>query len=379
MTLNQLAVEYHLQQLAPEFALEFHKIVDGMVSITQSFRTPSRFAEVQDPTLSRVEAFVEISDPFQRPSTAPDSNMASPATTAGIVAVPRGATEVPRVTSTVTKADSIPRIQSVASLPWNFSCHETSFPRRLRRSFVERSYHLLSKYDTKRDELLWTLRFRLAWFGLEELRLRAKNYLFRSTSEQLECYVPTTPSRFGTPNVIQKTSRALRLLPISSVFEDFTITQIHMPGYEGVWLSPDDVTLYLQRLGIPVHNYHNSAYIQWIVPNYVLPDILQNIDDSKVARRELTDSWLSATGQNSMFASRTEDIISQLPLQMDPALPKYPDDTATRMAVVDLDLDLVVDSLTKRAVCAVSAPVYRKEDVDRIIRNSVIAWYRSQR
>ena len=376
MMLRHLAVENHLLERAPKFALEFHKFVDSIVP-TQSLYTSNSARREQGNAISRHDLTLSTSPPFQRTYIAQGFNVALSSTTARPAVTPASASKPIQAISSITDGTSIPRL--LAHPPWTFSIQETSFSRRLRRSFVERGYHLLSKYDTNRDELLRSLKFRLDRFGIEGLRLRAKEFLSRSQSEQLECdKQPTTPGRLETHGVTESTTRALRLLPTSSVLENFTVTQIHVPGYEGIWLSADEVTLYLQRLGIPVQENYNSTFIQWIVPNYVVADILRNTNDTKRSRWGPTDSWFSAGRQNAMLATRTENEIPPSHSLMETGLLENTYDISTPMVAIDMSLDIIVDSMTRRSVCAASSLVIKKDDLDCIIRDAVIAWYQSE-
>ena len=79
-----------------------------------------------------------------------------------------------------------------------------------------------------------------------------------------------------------------------------------------------------------------------------------------------------------MLATRTENEIPPSHSLMETGLLENTYNISTPMVAIDMSLDIIVDSMTRRSVCAASSLVIKKDDLDCIIRDAVIAWYQSE-
>ncbi|OAL17537.1 hypothetical protein AYO22_11572 [Fonsecaea multimorphosa] len=263
---------------------------------------------------------------------------------------------------------------------WTYSIHETSFSRRLHRACIEHCYRLLSSHNTRGTEVLRTLKFPLAAHGsVDELRRRAKELLLRGTDQSLYYWEDwedenreaaregnvgsLLPSAMRT--IVSSAKRPLRSLLSATrhgmlrsgggadddaeiIDDSTTVSQIHVSGYEGTWLGPDAVTAYLQCLGIPIQEKPAGMTVPWVVSSHALEDmVLQRGQHRPHQQHQPPPHHFYNT----------------------PVTPQH-------MVVVNMDLDLMVDTLTQRAVC-VDTPVFRKDHVDEIVVDALVSWYRS--
>ncbi|OAP63938.1 hypothetical protein AYL99_03165 [Fonsecaea erecta] len=261
---------------------------------------------------------------------------------------------------------SFPLTTTITPL-WTYSIHETSFSRRLHRSCIEHCYRLLSSHSTRRAELLRTLKFPLAaHLSIDELRRRARELLLRGTDQSLhyqEALHDNAGISWAMRRIVSSSRRPLRSLLVSRPPLDdgdlgggvllegddapsTTVSEIHVSGYEGTWLGPDAVAMYLQSLGMPIQDKPSSMTVPWLVSS----DALENM----VLRG---------------FMKKTPP--PTIPELQQPTQPRF---RRPHMVVVNMDLDLMVDTLTQRAVC-VDTPVFRKDDVDSIVVDALGSWY----
>ncbi|OQU94036.1 hypothetical protein CLAIMM_00457 isoform 2 [Cladophialophora immunda] len=271
---------------------------------------------------------------------------------------------------------SVPGPMRTITPLWTYSIHETSFSRRLHRSCIEHCYRLLSSHHTRRAELLRTLKFPLAArLTVDELRRRARELLLRGTDQSLhyEAAVdegdsmsqvirrivsssrrpltsllprPASTSFFSSSTSSSWTSSITTLEEGADAPHAATVSEIHVSGYEGAWLGPDGVALYLHTLGIPIQERPSSMTVPWAVPSNALEDMVRGS-----TRAPYLPPPMPAMHTHAQF---------------------YP----PHAVVVNMDLDLMVDTLTQRSVC-VDTPMFRKEDVDKIVVDALVSWYRA--
>lgn len=376
LALRRVAIDTDLQQRAPDFAFHFNRVVDALISSGQPLQINS--AMHQQRRLLLPES--HNTPASTQGDLSMDANIGPSIASSGLAIMPTMPSPQEIITA-ISDAQAIPRLLTPPQ--WAFSIHEPNFSRRLHRAFMEQSYHFLSNYDTRREELSRSLRFQISRLDIDELRLRAKEYLIHSTGDPLEaCKRRAAQERLGAGQVTENIPCSLKLLPASNNLEAFRSTQIHVSGYEGVWLGVDDVTVYLHRLGIPVQNSHNNTFVPWLVPNHIVADIMRNAKVIDVPRDVATDNGFPFPTQTPSLVTEGASHDGNLAIDSDLSDISGNDyDTLSApapMVAIDLDLSHLVDCLTRRSVWAGSGPVYKREDLYDIIRSSVIMWYRSQ-
>ncbi|KAL1853319.1 hypothetical protein Plec18170_005316 [Paecilomyces lecythidis] len=255
-SLRTLADESDLWQWAPRFAAEFYATSEQILSAT--LQTAANEA------LNQGHSGATACDGEATPVTtmSKSSGIASPQVVSSYA---------PEM---VTAYQQIYRMSSPS---WTFSFQETSLPRRLARSYLERSYHLLSNFQENQTEASRLLQLLLEDCSIDYIRSWTKDLLLRSTTEPLQYEErPRIPT-------VENVRHTVRLMASSRYLRGFPVAKIHVSGCEGDWLSPDAVVSYLEELGISIENNHNSTYVQWVIPKNRLGDILSGVPGARLA------------------------------------------------------------------------------------------------
>ncbi|OCK76726.1 hypothetical protein K432DRAFT_385208 [Lepidopterella palustris CBS 459.81] len=179
----------------------------------------------------------------------------------------------PTRTPTPPNPAPIPALTKTMTLraPYTYSFQESTFARRLARATIERGFHLLSMASLRPAAVNHVFKLSLPYMTPEQMLLRFRNFLSKSTSESLECWQTPFihlggagthyPRRDEHGNVIKPPNswnvrsigpfRRLRLENTA----DHTLSQdidVDLRGFEGEWFDAHDVEGYLEELGVHI-------------------------------------------------------------------------------------------------------------------------------
>lgn len=347
-SLRTLADESDLWQRAPRFAAEFYATSEQILSATSQ--------TTANEALNQGHSGAAACDGEATP-------VATMSTSSGI-ASPQGVSSYAPEMVTAYQ-----RIHRMSSPSWTFSFQETSLPRRLARSYLERSYHLLSNFQENQTEASRLLQLLLEDCSIDYIRSWTKDLLLRSTTEPLQCEErPRIPT-------VENVRHTVRLMASSRYLRGFPVAKIHVSGCEGDWLSPDAVVSYLEELGISIKNNHNSTYVQWVIPKNRLGDILSGVPGARLAA--LITSRHGTLNRPQVDVSRetaAQDISPSFYCSTSASAELEEQDVAT----IDIDLDALVNYLTRRSIGVTSVPVYRKDHLDNALMYTITNWCRDQ-
>lgn len=147
---------------------------------------------------------------------------------------------------------------------YTFSVEETTFVRRLHRAGLERAFHLMATYSQRPDDFNRVFRLSLLWNTREVIMAKCQDILTKSTNEPLELYQTPFISIGGAgqhytdrppPNCyVIKPGRGghHRLVNLETGFDAGIDMNIDLQQYEGEWFDPNDVSKYLESLGMHI-------------------------------------------------------------------------------------------------------------------------------